>query len=162
MESCKELLLLSYSDFLVRSCHAMRCHEMPWGESTPCPGRPLRLGQTSLAPTSLRVLRPSGLRLPQVLYPVNPSEFEGFPEAECNHRFSSLDPLIRLHTGAEEEPVTVTTAKRPDLAPRGVKNRLWPSAIARTEYLRYTRPPSSWACCSVPTGTGLLSPAGGS
>ena len=60
------------------------------------------LEQTTLAPTALGEVRPSGFRLPQALYPVNLSEFESFPEAERNHHFSPLDPLIRLLTGAEE------------------------------------------------------------
>ena len=47
-------------------------------------------------------LRLSGFRMPQALYPVNLSEFEGFPEAERDHPFSPLDPLIRVLTGAEE------------------------------------------------------------
>ena len=46
-------------------------------------------------------------------------------------------------------PVTVTPAKRPDLAPRLGSG---PSAMARTECLRSTRPPGSCARRSVPTG----------
>ncbi len=64
--------------------------------------RPALPDLCSLRQTDFEAVRTSDFRLPQSLYPVNLSEFEGFPEAERNHRFSPLDPLIRLLTGAEE------------------------------------------------------------